>query len=68
MRKDYQNKKIDTSQPAVPETVSVALAELAGELREGLLALAVGTGLQGMAAMMEADVSGVCGPKGGLLG
>jgi transposase-like protein len=64
VRKHYQNKKIDTSQPAVPETVSVALTELAGELREGLLALAVGTGLQVMAVMMEADVTGVCGPKG----
>ena len=27
MRKDYQNQEIDTSQPAVPDTVSVALAE-----------------------------------------
>jgi putative transposase len=62
--KDYQNKKIDTNQPVVPETVSVALTELAGELREGLLALAVGTGLQVMTAMMEADVSAACGPKG----
>jgi hypothetical protein len=35
--------------PAVPDTVSAALAELAGEMREGLLALAVGTGLQVMA-------------------
>jgi putative transposase len=42
----------------------VALAELAGEMREGLLALAVGTGLQVMAAIMEADVTAVCGPKG----
>ena len=42
----------------------MALAELAGEMREGLLALAVGTGLQVMAAMMEADVTAVCGPKG----
>jgi putative transposase len=48
----------------VSETVSVALTELAGEVREGLLALAVGTGLQVMAAMMEVDVSGVCGRKG----
>ena len=48
----------------MPERVSVALAELAGEVREGLLALAVGTGLQVMAAMMEADVTAVCGPKG----
>ncbi len=53
MRKNYQNEEIDTSPPAVPDTVSVALAELAGEMREGLLALAVGTGLQVMAAIME---------------
>jgi transposase-like protein len=48
----------------VPETVSVALAELAGEVREGLLALAVGAGLQVMAAIMEEDVTARCGPKG----
>ena len=64
MRKNYQNEEIDTSQAAVPERVNVALAELAGEMREGLLALAVGTGLQVMAAIMEADVTAVCGPKG----
>jgi putative transposase len=62
--KTYQNEKIDTNPPVVPETVSVALAELVGEVREGLLALAVGTGLQVMAAMMEADVTAACGPKG----
>jgi putative transposase len=48
----------------VPERVSVALDELASELREGLLAFAVGTGLQVMAAIMEEDVTAVCGPKG----
>ncbi len=64
MRKTYQNEKIDTSQPAVPETVSVALTELAGQMREGLLALAVGTGLQVMAAIMEEDVTAQCGPRG----
>jgi transposase-like protein len=64
VRKDYQNQEIDTSKPAVPETVSVALAELAGEMREGLLALAVGTGLQVMNAIMEQDVTAACGPKG----
>jgi putative transposase len=57
VRKQYQNEEIDTSRTAVPDTVSVALGELAGELREGLLALAVGTGLQVMAALMEADAS-----------
>lgn len=64
MGKTYQNEGLETSQPAVPETVSVALAELAGEMREGLLALAVGTGLQVMAAIMEEDVTAACGPKG----
>jgi putative transposase len=64
VRKNYQNEEIDTSQPVVPDQVSVALCELAGEVREGLLALAVGAGLQVMAAIMEADVTAVCGPKG----
>jgi hypothetical protein len=64
VRKTYQNQEIDTSRPVVPDMVSVALAELAGDMREGVLALAVGTGLQVMAAIMEADVSAVCGPKG----
>ncbi len=64
MRKTYQNKKIDTSQPAVPDTVSVVLDQLAGEMREGLLALVVGTGMQVMAAIMEEDVTAACGPKG----
>jgi putative transposase len=64
VRKTYQNTEIDTNQPALPETVSVALTELAGEVQEGLLALAVGAGLQVMAAMMEADVTAACGPKG----
>jgi hypothetical protein len=64
VRKTYQNQEIDTSQAAVPEQVSVALAELAGEMREGLLALAVGTGLQVLAAIMEEDVTAACGPKG----
>jgi transposase-like protein len=64
VRKEYQNEKIKASQPAVPETVSVALAGLAVDMREGLLALAVGTGLQVMAAVMEEDVTAACGPKG----
>ncbi len=64
MPKNYQNQEIETSHPAVPERVSVALAELAGEVREGLLALAVGAGLQVLAAMMEDDVTAACGPRG----
>ena len=64
MLNKYQKTDIGMTVPAVPEQVSVALAELAGEVQEGLLALAVGTGLQVMAAMMEADVAAACGPKG----
>src|SRR5665811_2135736 len=40
------------------------MAELAGDVQEGLLAMAVGTGLQVMAAMMSVDVEAACGPKG----
>src|SRR3954452_25589677 len=40
------------------------MAEIAGYMHEGLLALAVGTGLQVMQALMEADVTGMAGPKG----
>jgi hypothetical protein len=47
---------------AVPEQVVVSMTEIAGAAREGLLALAVGTGLQVMAAMFDEDVARVCGP------
>ena len=40
------------------------MAEIAEDMREGLLALAVGTGLQVMSALMAAGVSAVCGPRG----
>jgi putative transposase len=51
--KTYQNEDSDTSRPVVPGVVSVALTQLAQDMREGLLALAVGAGLQVMAAIME---------------
>jgi transposase-like protein len=44
--------------------VQVALDEIAASAREGLLAVAVGAGLQVMQALMEDDVTAVCGPKG----
>ncbi len=64
MSKTYQKYRIDTSGLAVPEQVSVAMAEIAGDLREGLLALAVRAGLQVMGSLMEADVTALCGPRG----
>ncbi|MDO0972827.1 IS256 family transposase [Mycolicibacterium frederiksbergense] len=57
-------QSVDVSASAVPERVSVAMSEIAGNMSEGLLALAVGAGLQVMAALMEADVTALAGPKG----
>jgi transposase-like protein len=49
---------------AVPGQVIVSMGEIAESAKEGLLALAVGTGLQVMAAMFDADVARLCGPDG----
>jgi len=48
----------------VPERVSVAMNEIAENMSEGLLALAVGAGLQVMGALMDADVAALAGPRG----
>jgi putative transposase len=48
----------------LPEQVTVAVAELAGAAREGLLALAVGTGLQVLQTLMAEDVARLVGAKG----
>jgi putative transposase len=48
----------------LPERVTIAVAELAGAAREGLLALAVGTGLGVLHSLLEADVDRLVGPKG----
>jgi putative transposase len=61
-------KKSSQIQPvgatALPERVGVAMTEIAENMQEGLLALAVGAGLQVMQALMEADVTVLAGPKG----
>jgi putative transposase len=49
---------------AVPEQVIVSMAEIAESAKEGLLALAVGTGLQVMTAMFAEDAERLCGPDG----
>ena len=64
MKKDYQKKAACAMVPVLPVAVTVALAELAGDVQEGLLAMAVGTGLAVMAAMMGADLEAACGPRG----
>jgi hypothetical protein len=67
--KDYQKKppgraRPESPAPGVPDVVSVVMGEVAADLQEGLLAGAVGAGLQVMAAMTGADVDAPCGPKG----
>ena len=65
MPKDTQRATTaDRAELQLPEQVSVAVAELAGAAREGLLALAVGTGLQVLQAMLAEDVARLVGPKG----
>jgi hypothetical protein len=49
---------------AVPGQVIVSMAEIAESAKEGLLALAVGTGLQVMASMFDEDAARLCGPEG----
>jgi len=79
--KRYQKSEIDTPDGygvtvpglAVPEQVSVAMSEIVGNMTEGLLALALGAGLQVMSALMDARCHGAgrgegpprCGPQGG---
>ncbi len=66
MKKNYQTKAACAA-PAgheLPETVSLAMGDLAETVREGLLALAVGAGLQVMQVMMADSVTALCGPKG----
>jgi putative transposase len=54
----------DRAQLELPEQVTIAVTELASAAREGLLALAVGTGLQVLQAMLAADVARLVGPRG----
>jgi len=49
---------------SVPEQVTVGLGELTGQMAEGLLSLAVATGLQVMSQVMEAYVEALAGPRG----
>jgi transposase-like protein len=64
VKQNYQTIDAAVMALAVPEEVSVALGEIVADVCEGLLAMAVGTGLQVMDAMMNADVTAACGPKG----
>ena len=66
MGKQYQTRDDEASTLGltIPEEVSVALAEIAESAKEGLLALAVGAGLQVLGTLMEESVTQLAGPKG----
>ena len=49
---------------ALPEEVKLSLAEIAGAAKEGLLALATGTGLAVLREAMEHEVAEIAGPRG----
>jgi putative transposase len=48
----------------LPDTVTVAITELAGELEEGLLAFVVGTGLKVLDVVLENEATALAGVKG----
>lgn len=48
----------------LPEQVSVELGDLAGKVKEGLLAFAVGVGLEVFKTLLEEDRTTMVGPKG----
>ena len=50
--------------PDLPEEIALAMTDIAGVAREGLLAMSVAAGMAVMAAMFEAEMTEACGPKG----
>jgi putative transposase len=60
----HHPRTADQPQLELPAAVTIAVAELAGAARQGLLALAVGTGLQVLQAMLDEDVTRLVGAKG----
>src|SRR6476659_11231139 len=50
--------------PDLPEEIALAMTDIAGAAREGLLAMSVAAGMAVMAVMFDADIAQACGPKG----
>jgi putative transposase len=64
VKHNYQTIDAAATALGASESVTVAIGEVIADVREGLLAMAVSTGLQVMVAMMNQEVSAACGPKG----
>jgi len=50
--------------PDLPQEIQLALTDIAGAAREGLLAMSVAAGMAVMAAMFEAEITEIAGTKG----
>ncbi len=50
--------------PDLPAEIALALTDIAGAAREGLLAMSVAAGMAVMQALFEAEIAEVAGPKG----
>jgi len=50
--------------PDLPEEIALAMSDIAGAAREGLLAMSVAAGMAVMQALFEAEIAEVAGPKG----
>jgi putative transposase len=49
--------------PPLPEELRVAMTEVAGAAREGLLAMSVAVGLRVLAELLEAEIAAQAGPR-----
>jgi putative transposase len=66
VKKTYQTSAIcarHAGDVIVPDEVTISLGEVVESAKEGILALAVGTGLKVMEAMFAEDTDRLCGPK-----
>ncbi len=52
------------AESALPESLTISLGELAGAVKDGLLAFSVGVGLEVVHLLMEEDVTVLAGAKG----
>ena len=64
MAKLSPEQKAQEAAVSLPASVTVAIAELAGEMEEGMLALVVGAGLKVIDVLFEEEVTVLAGPKG----
>jgi hypothetical protein len=58
------SRSTDLEADDLPEQVTISVRELAGAVKQGLLALSVGVGLAVVHELFEAEVTRLAGPKG----